>query len=100
MLLFNVADIFTKCLGAHFFEKHRLALGFRHRDFLIVEAVLSLEEEETWFVNELEAWKVAFIEVCCEPESSLSVESETQHQLCWCSRMCSLTECFMKARDR
>ena len=75
----NVADIFTKCLGTHLFEKHRFALGFRHRDFPMIEAVLSFEEEEEWFVNELEARKVAFIEVCCEPESSLNVESRRRN---------------------
>ena len=71
----NIADIFTKCLGTQLFERHRLALGFRHRDFPAVDPVLSLDEEELFLVEELQVGGIALVEVCCEPESSLSVES-------------------------
>ena len=71
----NIADIFTKCLGTQLFERHRLALGFRHRDFPTVDPVLSLDEEELFLVEELQVGGIAPVEVCCEPESSLSVES-------------------------
>eukprot|EP00434_Breviolum_minutum_P037835 symbB.v1.2.033549.t1/scaffold4184.1/size56758/3 len=71
----NIADIFTKCLGTQLFERHRLALGFRHRDFPTVDPVLSLDEEELFLVEELQVGGIALVEVCCEPESSLSVES-------------------------
>ena len=71
----NISDIFTKCLGTQLFERHRLALGFRHRDFPAVESVLSLDEEELFLIHEVQVGNIALVEVCCEPESSLSVES-------------------------
>ena len=71
----NVADIFTKCLGSHLFERRRLVLGFRHRDFPMIEPVLSLEEESDFLIAELNVGGIAIVEVCCEPSSSLSVES-------------------------
>ena len=75
--LTNMSDIFTKCLGTHLFNKHRSALGFEPREF--PKESLSLvfgEGLNDNFVNGIQGQKdIALVEVCCEPNSCLCVET-------------------------
>ena len=69
----NMADLFTKCLGSHLFEKHRRALGFEPRDIPVSMLRIFEDVDEGILVNEIGSRCFAFVEVCCEPGSQLSV---------------------------
>ena len=70
----NMADLFTKCLGSHLFEKHRRALGFEPRDMPVsMMQVLMFDDDDEMLMNEIGPRSFGFVEVCCEPDSQLSV---------------------------
>ena len=71
--LVNMADLFTKCLGSLLFERHRRALGFEPRDIPISMMKSCFDDDDDAFVFQLGTRRFALVEVCCEPDSQLSV---------------------------
>ena len=70
----NMSDIFTKCLGSQLFYRHRLALGFEQREFPPEVVSMLLGDFGDVSVSGVNVGRrVAVVEVCCEPGSSLSV---------------------------
>ena len=78
----NMSDIFTKCLGSQLFYRHRLALGFEQREFPtdVISMLFGGCYEEESGVSTISGVtsdrQVALVEVCCEPDSSLSKMSK------------------------
>ena len=70
--LVNMADLFTKCLGSCLFERHRRALGFEPRDIPISMMQPCFDDDEI-LLFQLGSRRFALVEVCCEPDSQLSV---------------------------
>ena len=98
-----MADLFTKCLGSHLFEKHRRALGFEPRDMPVsMMQVVMFDDDDETLMNEIGPRSFGFVEVCCEPDSQLSVltlkggisyvgivkDVQSQEVLSQVSRMC------------
>ena len=69
----NMADLFTKCLGSHLFEKHRRAPGFEPRDISVSMLQFVGEGHHEGFISGVGDRAVGFVEVCCEPDSQLSI---------------------------
>ena len=69
----NMADLFTKCLGSHLFEKHRRALGFEPRDLPVSAVEMIGCDDDALMMASVGARDFGFVEVCCEPDSQLSV---------------------------
>ena len=69
----NMADLFTKCLGSHLFEKHRRALGFEPRDLPVSAVEMIGCDDDALMMASVGARGFGFVEVCCEPDSQLSV---------------------------
>ena len=70
----NMSDIFTKCLGSQLFYRHRLALGFEQREFPPEVVSMFVGESGDLGISGVDVGRrVAVVEVCCEPDSSLNV---------------------------
>ena len=68
-----MADLFTKCLGSHLFEKRRRALGFEPRDVPVSMMCFGVEDNDGGVIDGIGDRSFGFVEVCCEPNSQLAV---------------------------
>ena len=88
--LTNMSDLSTKCLASALFHKHRLALDFEERGFP-KESVFVVWGRVNGLMNGVEGQvDVALVEVCCEQDSALNVETLKGRILCWCCSQCSV----------
>ena len=67
----NCSDLFTKCLGARDFMRHRATLGFEGPEQPVSSLVLVGEESLVCTVIDERSVDIAFVEVCCDENSSL-----------------------------
>ena len=66
----NCSDMFTKCLGTKDFLRHRMTLGFVEHE-LPLSDLRSIQEVLLTAFTTSAGQEMAFVEVCCAPQSAL-----------------------------